>query len=356
MKPYLILIIVVLVTALAWLGSDAQVQTAAPVSSHAGAAAPAIQPLPGTATVSVDQALQPALQQVSRLYRQQNRWPDYSIPLAAHQQELLQPNQAAAMHYSLQPLGLDASLTLQLDRYRYRYGEPAAASVQLQAGDSLIGQIRRLQLQVSDRRQQVLATLASEPLSNNQWQWRSEFEVAEQWPAELQLDARLQFADGQQLSYSVPFTAFTAVAEINGIAATHITDNQLQITLNIRDAEPGYYKLGAALLDQRQQPLAYLQGKGKIGRRGELLLKVHGSLLAGLNGRQDLILSALQLRRIPAKPGDGQQIGWGVSRESQYTISDIDPARFSDTPFQNAGVNARADFLENLSQTTQAQY
>jgi len=297
-------------------------------------------------------ALKPALRQVAQQYLASNQWPEYSLPLANSQTELLQPNRGADVQHSFEPLGLDGGLQLTLDRYRYRYGDEALAQIILSASDQLNPQISRLTLTISDRHGKPVAELEQMSFAGNQQQYRGQrrFALASGWPQELQLNATLMFVDGQQLSYSAPFEAFDAVAEITGVEDSSVDDNHLIIPVTIRDAEPGYYKLAAALLDQRQTPLAYLQGKAQLSSRGHIELKVHGSLLVYLSAPQTLYLSELQLRRIPARPGADSRIGWGHSRESRYAVPGVDPGEFDATPFQSAQVEARAEFLKNLSQ------
>ncbi|MCH2039682.1 MAG: hypothetical protein MK185_03490 [Saccharospirillaceae bacterium] len=295
--------------------------------------------------------LKPVLRQVAQQYQRQNQWPSYSLPLSDHQLELIYPNQGAEISQSLQPLGLNGELRIDLDHFRYRVGETLSAQVSLIADDALLSQISELKITVIDRQKKTLQQLSSRLSEQSQGnQWQAQIIVPDSWPQEASVNAQMVFVDGQQLNYSAPFQVFDPVAEVAGVKTSHVDDNELIIPVDIKKAKSGYYKLAAALFTEQNQPIAYLQGKAKIASStGMIELKVHGSLLAGLGPRQDLVIKSFQLRRIPARPGDGV-IGWGISREPSYVIKQVNPALFDDRPFQNAQVIARAEFLKNLAQ------
>lgn len=307
------------------------------------------QPLPA--------AMQQAMTQVAAAYQISSQYPSYSIPLGSQQTELLQPNAGAHSVRDLNTVGLPGQLSIQLSAYRYRQEEPIEADITLSGDDALFSQLSGLSLSVRDNNNAVLlmpqtdvqnSQAQNTQAGNNSSEQRlqTRFSSSDNWPTELNLVAELQLSDGSTLRQSAPFQVFTAVAEITGTGTPYVDDNELVIPVEIDKAAAGYYKLAASLHYADKKPLAYLQGKGRIGSSGTLELRVHGSLLYNLDGIQNLWIGNLQLRKMPEKPGP--EVQWGFSRDDFYAVKNVDPSRFSPIPFQDEQTLSRLQFLQSL--------
>lgn len=297
------------------------------------------QPLPA--------AMQQAMTQVAAAYQVSSQYPSYSIPLGSQQTELLQPNAGAHSVRDLNTAGLPGQLSIQLSAYRYRQEEPIEADITLSGDDALFSQLSGLTLSVRDNNNAVLLMPQAQIQNNsNEQRLQTRFSSSDNWPTELNLVAELQLSDGSTLRQSAPFQVFTAVAEITGTGTPYVDDNELVIPVNIEKAAAGYYKLAASLHYADKKPLAYLQGKGRIGSSGTLELRVHGSLLYNLDGIQNLWIGNLQLRKMPEKPGP--EVQWGFSRDDFYAVKNVDPSRFSPIPFQDEQTLSRLQFLQSL--------
>lgn len=307
------------------------------------------QPLPA--------AMQQAMTQVAAAYQVSSQYPSYSIPLGSQQTELLQPNAGAHSVRDLNTVGLPGQLSIQLSAYRYRQEEPIEADITLSGDDALFSQLSGLTLSVRDNNNAVLlmpqtdvqnsqAQNTQTGNNSNEQRLQTRFSSSDNWPTELNLVAELQLSDGSTLRQSAPFQVFTAVAEITGTGTPYVDDNELVIPVNIEKAAAGYYKLAASLHYADKKPLAYLQGKGRIGSSGTLELRVHGSLLYNLDGIQNLWIGNLQLRKMPEKPGP--EVQWGFSRDDFYAVKNVDPSRFSPIPFQDEQTLSRLQFLQSL--------
>ncbi len=297
------------------------------------------QPLPA--------AMQQAMTQVAAAYQVSSQYPSYSIPLGSQQTELLQPNAGAHSVRDLNTVGLPGQLSIQLSAYRYRQEEPIEADITLSGDDALFSQLSGLTLSVRDNNNAVLLMPQAQIQNNsNEQRLQTRFSSSDNWPTELNLVAELQLSDGSTLRQSAPFQVFTAVAEITGTGTPYVDDNELVIPVEIEKAAAGYYKLAASLHYADKKPLAYLQGKGRIGSSGTLELRVHGSLLYNLDGIQNLWIGNLQLRKMPEKPGP--EVQWGFSRDDFYAVKNVDPSRFSPIPFQDEQTLSRLQFLQSL--------
>ncbi|ASP37241.1 hypothetical protein CHH28_00425 [Bacterioplanes sanyensis] len=325
------------------VSSTPEVMAAQPI--HSQSAAPATQP---------PALLQPVLANVAVAYELSNRYPDYSLPLAEHQVDLLQPNRGAAIERDLNLVGLPGSLLVQLDAFRYRQGDPIQATVVLSGGDDLQVQVSSLTAEVQNS--------AGETVYEPQWQQQrdgqqltltAEFDAHASWPQELLLAAQLTLTDRQDMRQTAPFRVFDAVAEITGTDPLQRGNNELLIPVRVARAKAGFYKLSANVYIDGQQPLAHLQGKARIGSSGVIPLKLHGSLLAGLPSPQRLSLHDLQLRRIPVKPGNDEQVEWGYSQSAVLELGDVATQGFYQQPYQDEQIAQRLQFLQQLGTPAQ---
>lgn len=332
-------------------GADVQVQEFQPTLPSAPAAAPAAMiRTPAPTNAPVPAPMQQALLQVAAAYEITSQFPPYSIPLSEQQTELLQPNAGAINQRDLTPLGLPGSLTVQLSAFRYKVGERIQADITLSGDDALFTQLGSLRLHLENDDGEVLQRLQSSPEQHpNEYRWQTEFEAKKDWAGMLNLVAEMRLTDGAELQQRAPLQIFNAVAEVTGLGATSISNNELIIPVEIRDAKSGFYKLAATLHRADQSPLGYLQGQAKIGSSGTIDLKAHGMLLHALGNTQPLLIGNIQLRKIPERPEPGVDIEWGFSREEFYRTGDIDPSRFVAEPYQDEQTAMRLQFLQSLA-------
>lgn len=327
------------------------VAPATPDRKHPAAAVTALPATVPAAKPSPPAAMQQAITQVALAYEQAAAYPPYSTPLSAAQTELLQPNAGAVSRRDLNSFGLPGRMTVSLNAYRYRPGDTIHAQVMLYGDHNLFTQVARLSLTLSDAHNQPLQTLpAQATVSDGQQRWDVSVRAAEDWPEELNLTATLILTDGEQLQQSAPLRLFTSVAEITALGKPYRDNNELVIPVELEQAQPGYYKLAASLHYEDKKPLAYLQGTARISHSGTLELRVYGALLTQLPATQDLWLGNFRLRRIPAKPADNDNLGWGSSRQDFFRIKQINPTHFSASPYQDAQAAQRLQFLQSLGQ------
>ena len=319
--------------------------SARPAPAHDYAARP---PQPAQ---QLPQDMQAAIRNVADAYQQDSQYPPYSIPLSEAHSELLYPDAATASTRDLTIYGLPGSLSVSLSAYRYRPGDIIEADVHLRGDHTLFTQVARVSLSLRDKDNQLLQPLsaASTTTSAEEWLYHARVGAQKDWPTELNLTAEVFLTNGESLKQSAPFQLFVPVAEITGLGNSSRHDNELIIPVQIKNAQPGFYKLGAALLYADHKPIAYVQGKGRIsGSSGTLELKVWGALLAQMPDKARLELGSFQLRRIPEKPGPA--VGFGSSKQAFYTVGDINPADYSDLPYRNEQALQRLQFLQSLGQ------
>ncbi len=309
-------------------------------------------------SLQLDPALTSAFQNVAAGYAVTSQFPSWSVPLDQHQTDLLNPNGESLNHRDLTPAGLPLTISMALSAYRYAPGEIIEGAVSLSGDADTLRRVRNVSVAITDSRlrpikelnEELKAVPASQTGSNSTsagTRWETHITADPEWPQQLNYTTVVTLNDGQTVSQSSPFQVTAWSAMITGVGSHWQEGNELVIPVTVRDASPGYYKLGAALFDQQQQPVAYLQGKQSLtGSSGTIKLRVWGSLLQQLEQPQKLWLGSFQLRNVPSRPGS--PIQWGHSQQDRYPISTVDPARFDAEPYQDEQAQARLEFLQAL--------
>ncbi|MCD8533123.1 MAG: hypothetical protein LRY66_17615 [Saccharospirillaceae bacterium] len=292
-------------------------------------------------------AMQQAMTQVAAAYQISSQYPPYSIPLDSQQTELLQPNAGAHSVRDLNSVGLPGQLSIQLSAYRYRQDEPIEADITLSGDDALFSQLSGLTLSVRDNSNTVLL-MPQAQIQNNRSEQRlhTRFSGRDSWPTELNLVAELQLSDGSTCARVRRFRSLPPSPKSPASARLMSTTTNWSFRSTLTKPPPVTTSSPPACTMPIKSPLAYLQGKGRIGSSGTLELRVHGSLLYNLGGIQNLWIGNLQLRKMPEKPGP--EVQWGFSREDFYAVNNVDPSRFSPIPFQDEQTLSRLQFLQSL--------
>ena len=305
-------------------------------------------------SLQLDPALTSTFQNVAAGYAVTSQFPSWSVPLDQHQTDLLNPNGESFNHRDLTPAGLPLTISMALSAYRYAPGEIIEGAVSLSGDADTLRRVRNVSVAITDSRLRPIKELQAVPASQTDsnstsagTRWETHIAADPEWPQQLNYTTVVTLNDGQTVSQSSPFQVTAWSAMITGVGSHWQEGNELVIPVTVRDASPGYYKLGAALFDQQQQPVAYLQGKQSLsGSSGTIKLRVWGSLLQQLEQPQKLWLGSFQLRNVPSRPGS--PIQWGHSQQDRYPISTVDPARFDAEPYQDEQAQARLEFLQAL--------
>ncbi|MBC7183816.1 MAG: hypothetical protein H5U30_09645, partial [Marinobacter sp.] len=110
---------------------------------------------------------------------------------------------------------------------------------------------------------------------------------------------------------------------------------------------PGFYALSAQLY-AGQRPVAQLQTEQRLdGTSDTIKLKAHGTVLANETEAGQLQLKHIQIRQLPAKPGDRTNYGFGPDKGYEFAPPDLDD--LTDTPVVDPESEQRAALLRQLA-------
>lgn len=276
--------------------------------------------------------------QVAQQYEQSSRYPSYSIPLTAQQADAYAGNHYDAVTL---PLSGGGQFAVNLEKYRFTRGESilVVASVQ---GPMVVGQ------QVSARLEAVgagsdTASAKLEPTPDGFFEGALDSELT---PGEYRLVVEATI-DGQSIRHVSTLTIEPFLGEFESVGTTHIQNNDLIIPVEFKAEDAGYYAFSANLYVSGQ-PVAHLTRERQMdASRSTIDFKVHGSVLAGRASHATMQLKGLQIRRLPARPGDRTDYGFGPDDGFEFDATDLDSLK--DTPARDPESEQRAALLKKLA-------
>ena len=284
-----------------------------------------------------DDALGFMLTNVAQQYAQTIRYPEYSVPLSKEQAEAYAGNRFEPIAL---PLPGEGKFTVTLEKYRFVAEESILIAATV-SGPQVVSDTMKATLERSETRD----TTASTSLSSTDNMYQGVLEAdGEPGDYRLIVEARI---DGKTVRHVSSLTIEPDLGEFDGIGSTRISNNDLVIPVLFDANEPGYYSLSAQLVDNGN-PIAQLQAEQRLdGTQDTIELKAHGSVIASRNISGNLQLQNLQVRRMPAMPGDRTDYGYGP--DEGYTFSPPDLTSLRDEPARDPESEQRAALLQKLA-------
>lgn len=295
------------------------------------------QPVDQTPPPPSEDALGFMLASAASQYAESTRYPSYSVPLSSSQASAYAGNRFEPVSI---PLGEGGQFTVTLEKYRFVVGEPILIAAQV-TGPQVVSDRMSAALQRPDQSSSTRVTR----LAREQGMYQGSIEAPEQTGEyRLLVEAKI---DGKDLRHVSTLTVEPFLGEFGGVGTARINNNDLVIPVTFDAEESGFYHLSAQLTHQGQ-PLAQLQTEQQlVGGESVIELKAHGSVIANRSISGKLKISHLQIRRLPAQPGDRTDYGFGP--EAGYSFTPPDLTSLTDTPASDPESEQRAALLQKLA-------
>lgn len=322
-----------------WLSSSHQAEEPGRDSSAPQAAAASANPSPPPRPEPPDNAVGFMLASTARQYSQNIRYPEYSVPLSQEQAKAYAGNRFEPVEL---PLEGDGRFTVTLEKYRFVQDEDILV-VATVTGSSVVADSLDATLESTESRQQhASASLRSESGDR----YYEGVIRADAEPGEYRLIVEASI-DGRPVRHASTLTIEPDLGEFDGLGSPRINNNDLIIPVHFDANEPGFYAL-AAQLYHNGRAVAQLQAERRLdGTVDTLELKAHGSVLANREITGQLELRNLQIRRLPAKPGDRTDYGFGPKEGYSFSPPDLDS--LTDSPASDPESEQRAALLQRLA-------
>ncbi len=279
------------------------------------------------------------LAKVAKHYAQTTRYPPWSVPLNEAQADGYRGN-----HYEPVTLPLEngGQFTVTLEKFRFTQGENILIMASLQGpqvvGDSLYATLER----TGSRDSAGSTTLVPD---GHTGYYQGSLNTDEE-PGEYRLLVEAS-VDGKPLRHVSSLSIEPYLGDFDGIEDSYLSNNNLVIPVSFAPNEPGFYRLSAQLYNG-QQPVAQLQAEKRLDSTSNTIaLKAHGTVLANLSVSGPFHLRNLQIRQLPARPGDRTHYAFGP--DEGYTFEPPDLDDLDDTPAANPESEHRAAMLKQLA-------
>jgi hypothetical protein len=272
-------------------------------------------------------------------YSQNIRYPTYSIPISESQARAYAGNRFDPVKL---PLDGGGQFTVTLEKYRFVQEEDILVAASI-TGSQVVGPGLDATLESPESRQ----ALASATLRNESDAPYYEGVIeADADPGEYRLVVEATI-DGKPVRHVSTLTIEPDLGDFDGLGDARVTNNDLIIPVHFNAKEPGFYALSAQLY-HNGRALAQLQAEKRLdGTTDTLELKAHGSVLAPREITGNLELRNLQIRRLPASPGDRTDYGFGP--DDGYSFSPPDLDGLTDSPGGDPESEQRAALLQKLA-------
>lgn len=284
-----------------------------------------------------DDAVRFMFAQVASRYQASTRYPRYSIPLSAEQAEAYAGN-----HYEpvILPLAGDGQFSVSLEKYRFTRGEDILVVATLN-GPMVVGDQATARLESQDSSASDASSLTRTPDGFFEGQLDSD-----QPPGEYRLIVEVS-VDGKPIRHVSTLTIEPYLGDFDGVESPYIENNNLVIPVDFKPEAAGYFALSANLYIG-ERPVAHLSHEQRLdGSSATIDLKAHGTVLAGEPDAPVMQLKGLQIRRLPARPGDRTDYAFGPEEGFEFKASGL--ADLKDIPKRDPESVQRAALLKKLA-------
>ncbi|WP_417518090.1 hypothetical protein [Marinobacter sp.] len=279
------------------------------------------------------------LAKVADQYAQSVRYPPWSVPLTEAQAEGYQGNRYEPVTL---PLENGGQFTVTLDKFRFTRGEDLLVVASLQ-GPQIMGYSLQASLERPESRDSVRSATLEQEAQTGYYQGSLS---TDEEPGEYRLIVEAT-VDGKPVRHASSLTIEPYLGDFEGLDDTYLSNNNLVIPVTFSPQASGFYALSAQLYNG-QQPVAQLQAEKRLDRTSDTIsLKAHGTVLANQSFNGKFQLRNLQIRQLPAKPGDRTHYAFGPDDGYSFEPPDLDD--LNDTPAVNPESEQRAALLKQLA-------
>ncbi|MDO6442562.1 hypothetical protein [Marinobacter sp. 2_MG-2023] len=279
------------------------------------------------------------LARVADQYAESVRYPPWSVPLTEAQAEGYQGNRYEPVTL---PLENGGQFTVTLDKFRFTRGEDILVVASLQ-GPQVMGYSLKATLERPDSRDSVGSATLEQEAQTGYYQGSL---GTDEEPGEYRLIVEA-LVDGKPVRHASSLTIEPYLGDFEGLEDTYLSNNNLVIPVTFSPQASGFYALSAQLYNG-QQPVAQLQAERRLDRTADtVLLKAHGTVLANKSFSGAFQLRNLQIRQLPAQPGDRTHYAFGPDDGFSFEPPDLDA--LNDTPAVNPESEQRAALLKQLA-------
>ena len=285
------------------------------------------------------------LKRVAATYEAQSVYPDYSVPISGNE-HLLERNKNFPVERQYNKNNLEGAVAINMDKFRYEEGDVAEAEAVVEGNPTFISSIKEVYGMIDEEK------IEFSYMDGGDVNFYTATIDTSDYSGEKNLKFYIDLHGKDKILQTIPFEVYSPIGKVTGVGSTKIEDNNLIIPVKVSLDKQGFYRISGNLYyKETQRPLTHLQGKKYIRSSGSntIDLKVYGKHFVDNEMDGDFILKDLELRRQPTKPGPDTKTEYGEPTEEEFEIDGIDADNFTDNPYSDPLIQARVEFLNNIS-------
>lgn len=311
--------------------------------------------VPSPTTISVEQGMQHEMKRVADIYEQRSQYAPYSLYLSAEQSDLINPNQTHESPRAYDVDGQNISILIKPKNYRFSATEMIEVEVIIQSSVEGLKSITQLDVDLmatnSKKRWPLKIVSRHDQLGGRRIHAQLDLssELSGFSAEDYSIAVKMSFLGEPPVIQSAPIKIVSTIAQVMGLGANRIENNDLIIPVLIDSNVSGYYQLTASLFDAASNSaISFLIAKERLSSGSNTLnARVQGLVLRDKGFSGPFRLQGITLVKKSERPGMAEEFGLAAD---SYSVDKVDLNDFESIPYEDPMTEQRLEFMRSIGQ------
>lgn len=311
--------------------------------------------VPSPTTISVEQGMQHEMKRVADIYEQRSQYAPYSLYLSAEQSDLINPNQTHESPRAYDVDGQNISILIKPKNYRFSATEMIDVEVVIQSSVEGLKSITQLDvdLMATNSKKRWPLKIVSRHDQQGDRRIHAQLDLSSELSGfsaeDYSIVVKMSFLGEPPVIQSAPIKIVSTIAQVIGLGANRIENNDLIIPVLIDADVSGYYQLTASLFDAASNSaISFLIAKERLSSGSNTLnARVQGLVLRDKGFSGPFRLQGLTLVKKSERPGMAEEFGLAAD---SYSVDKVDLNDFESIPYEDPMTEQRLEFMRSIGQ------
>ena len=311
--------------------------------------------VPSPTTISVEQGMQHEMKRVADIYEQRSQYAPYSLYLSAEQSDLINPNQTHESPRAYDVDGQNISILIKPKNYRFSATEIIDVEVVIQSSVEGLKSITQLDvdLMATNSKKRWPLKIVSRHDQQGDRRIHAQLDLSSELSGfsaeDYSIAVKMSFLGEPPVIQSAPIKIVSTIAQVIGLGANRIENNDLIIPVLIDADASGYYQLTASLFDAASNSaISFLIAKERLSSGSNTLnARVQGLVLRDKGFSGPFRLQGITLVKKSERPGMAEEFGLAAD---SYSVDKVDLNDFESIPYEDPMTEQRLEFMRSIGQ------
>ena len=311
--------------------------------------------VPSPTTISVEQGMQHEMKRVADIYEQRSQYAPYSLYLSAEQSDLIIPNQTHESPRAYDVDGQNISILIKPKNYRFSATEMIDVEVVIQSSVEGLKSITQLDvdLMATNSKKRWPLKIVSRHDQQGDRRIHAQLDLSSELSGfnaeDYSIAVKMSFLGEPPVIQSAPIKIVSTIAQVIGLGANRIENNDLIIPVLIDADASGYYQLTASLFDAASNSaISFLIAKERLSSGSNTLnARVQGLVLRDKGFSGPFRLQGITLVKKSERPGMAEEFGLAAD---SYSVDKVDLNDFESIPYEDPMTEQRLEFMRSIGQ------